>query len=316
MDPVPVGIVGAGRSRNGLGPFISGFLERAGCRVIAVAGASPERAERNAVDLGQRLGHHVHACRDLDELARSGIKALVVTSPVAVHLDALRAALTARLPVLCEKPLVDESQLAEGLSVIDAFRQSRIPLVENCQWPFVVLALRRHLVFTDLLPLRQAALGFATPTPGRAMVRGLLPHLLSVIQALTLLDLDADVEDIDWDQSPAGTDLSVLRFRLRGRPANVAAALHHLESRQVPPRPAWIEVNEARFVRRVDADYSFVFTCGDREFSVEDPMMQLVQRFVDWVKTSDQVGIDREAGLVSQRLQLYQTILAGLRDCP
>jgi hypothetical protein len=131
-----------------------------------------------------------------------------------------------------------------------------------------------------------------------------------------LLDLDADVEDIDWDQSPAGTDLSVLRFRLRGRPANVAAALHHLESRQVPPRPAWIEVNEARFVRRVDADYSFVFTCGDREFSVEDPMMQLVQRFVDWVKTSDQVGIDREAGLVSQRLQLYQTILAGLRDCP
>jgi len=43
-------------------------------------------------------------------------------------------------------------------------------------------------------------------------------------------------------------------------------------------------------------------------------MMQLVRRFIDWVKTADQVGIDREAGLVHQRLQLYQTILAELKD--
>ncbi|MBM3331919.1 hypothetical protein FJY68_08745 [candidate division WOR-3 bacterium] len=315
MDSTPVGIVGAGRSRNGLGPFLAGFLERAGCRVVAVAGASPERAHRNALDLGQRLGHAVNACRDLAELAASGIKAVVISSPVAFHLEALRVAQAADLPTLCEKPLVDEPQLAEGLSVIDAFRQARVLLTENCQWPFALPALMQHSAFPVVPPVRQVAIGFAPPRTGRAMARGLLPHLLSLIQALAPLEPDTRVEDICWDRPPS-SELSVLRFRLHGAQADLAASLHQLEVSQTPPRPFWIEVNQTRFVRRVEGDYSFVFACGEREFAVEDPVMQLAQRFVGCVKTADQVSIDREARLVRQRLQLYQAILAGLEDSP
>src|SRR5262245_11429422 len=95
---LPTGIVGAGRSRNGLGPFLATFLERAGCRVTAVAGRSPERAEANAAALGERLGHEVRPCRDLDELCTSGIAALVIASPPEHHLAALRAAAAAGLP--------------------------------------------------------------------------------------------------------------------------------------------------------------------------------------------------------------------------
>ena len=316
MASVPVGIVGAGRSRNGLGPFMAGFLERAGCQVVAIAGASPDRAQRNALDLGQRLAHPVHACRDLDELAASGIAAMVISSPVAFHLDALRVALAARLPVLCEKPLVDESQLAEGLSVIDAFRQARILLSENCQWQLAVPDLMRHPAFSVITPVRQVALGFAPPRTGRAMARGLLPHLLSVIQALTPPGSDTRVEDIRWDRPLAGAELSVLRFRLQGPSVDIAASLHQLEVSRKPPRPFWIEINQTRFVRQVAADYSFTFVSGQTEFPVADPMARLVQRFADWVREPDQAGIDREAGLVRQRLQIYQALLAGLGEEP
>ena len=316
MPPIPVGIVGAGRSRNGLGPFMAGFLERAGCRVVAVAGSSPDRAQRNALDLEQRLTHPVHACRDLHELASAGIAVMVISSPVAFHLDALRAALAAGLPALCEKPLVDEPQLAEGLSVIDAFQQARILLAENCQWPFALPTLVQHSPSSVVAPFRQVAIGFAPPRTGRAMARGLLPHLLSVIQALTPLDPDTRVEDIRWEPPRAGAELNVLRFRLHGPQVDLAASLHQLAISRTPPRPFWIEVNQTRFVRQVSADYSFAFACDGKEFPVADPMMRLVQRFADWVREPDPAGIDREAGLVRRRLQLYRTLLAGLGEIP
>jgi hypothetical protein len=315
MDSVPVGIVGAGRSRHGLGPFLAGFMERAGCRVVAVAGASLDRAQRNALDLGQRLAHPVRACRDLEELATAGIAAMVVSSPVAFHLYALRVALAAGLPVLCEKPLVDEPQLAEGLSVIGAFRQARVLLTENCQWPFVLPALMQHSASPVVPPFRQVAIGFAPPRTGRAMARGLLPHLLSVIQALAPLDSDTRVEDVCWDRPPSG-ELSVLRFRLNGPQVDIAASLYQLEVSQTPPRPFWIEVNQTRFVRQVATDYSFAFACGGAAFPVPDPTMRLVQRFADWLRDPDQAGIDREISLVHQRLEVYQKLLAKLGEEP
>ena len=143
MTPLPAGIVGAGRSRNGLGPFLATFLERAGCRVTAVAGRSAERAVKNAVALGQQLGHAVHPCRDLDELCVTGIVAIVIASPPEHHLAALQAAASARLPVLCEKPLVHEHHTAAAASVVSAFARAGILLTENCHWPFVLPVLQR-----------------------------------------------------------------------------------------------------------------------------------------------------------------------------
>lgn len=316
MASVPVGIVGAGRSRNGLGPFLAGFLERAECRVVAVAGASPERARRNALDLAQKLSHPVHACRDLDELAAAGIAAMVISSPVQFHLDALRVALAAGLPVLCEKPLVDEYQFTDGLSVIDGFRQARIPLAENCQWPFVLPDLMQHSASSFVAPVRHAALGFAPPRTGRAMARGLLPHLLSVIQGLVPLGPDTGVEDVHWDRTPAGVELSVLRFRLRGPQIDIAAALHQLAISQAPPRPFWIEINQTRFVRQVATDYSFTFACGGEQFPVADPMMRSVQRFAGWVIEPDRAGIERETGTVRERLRICNEILEELSGEP
>src|SRR5262245_18558560 len=141
MTPLAAGIVGSGRSRGGLGPFLATFLERAGCQVTAVAGRSLARAAENAAALGLRLGHEVRPCRDVAELCVSGISALVIASPPEHHLPALQAALSARLPVLCEKPIVSERDTVAGTAVVSAFATRRILLAEHCQWPYVLQAL-------------------------------------------------------------------------------------------------------------------------------------------------------------------------------
>src|SRR4051812_30430380 len=142
VSPIAVGIVGSGRTRNGLGPVLAAFLEQSRCRVVAVAGRSADRAGVNAGALEQHLGHPVYACRDVGELCTSDIAALIIASPPEHHLAALQAAVAAKLPVLCEKPLVHEHQVSDGCAVVDAFMHDGILLMENCQWPFVLPVLQ------------------------------------------------------------------------------------------------------------------------------------------------------------------------------
>ena len=52
---VSIGMVGAGRTRNGLGPFLAEFLETEGFVIAGVSGRSLERAQSNAGTLGVRL---------------------------------------------------------------------------------------------------------------------------------------------------------------------------------------------------------------------------------------------------------------------
>jgi hypothetical protein len=198
--------------------------------------------------------------------------------------------------------------------VIDDFRRAHLPLAENCQWPFALPALMRHAPPSLVPPFRQVAIGFAPPRTGRDMARGLLPHLLSVAQALLPLDPATRVDDVHWDEP--GTDLSVLRFRLRGPGLDLAVSLHQLAVSKTPPRPFWLEVNGTRFVRRVAPDYTFRFAAGADEFSVPDPMMRLVESFVAQVRQPDPAAVDAGLDVVRRRLQLCHAVLASLSEEP
>src|SRR3954468_17260691 len=105
-EKIPIGIVGAGRSRGGCGPFLAGFFEKEGFFVAGVSGRSLERTNANAEMLGKQFGHEVNPFASPEELCASGVAALVIASPAELHLEALQTAAEAGLPVLCEKPLV------------------------------------------------------------------------------------------------------------------------------------------------------------------------------------------------------------------
>jgi len=311
VPALAVGIVGAGRTRNGLGPFLAAFAERAGARVTGVAGRDAAGAERNAAALAVQLGHPVAAFADAAALARSGVQALVVATPPAEHLPGLRAALAAGIACLCEKPLVAVEQLPAGAAALAAFAARRLLLLENCQWPHVLPALRQLFPLPPL-PVRAVAMGLS-PTPyGRAGIEDSLPHLLSVVQALVPAPEQLQLADVQLvERSGDGSRQRLaLSFRAGGQP--VAVTLH-LQQTAHQPRPAWLEVDGCRMDRRIGPDYALAFAAGDRVVQVGDPLGLLVYDFVNLARSKDLDAHRRLTAVIACRLRLYGEILAR---CP
>src|SRR5262245_27683172 len=313
VAPIPVGIVGSGRTRNGLGPMLATFLERSECRVVAVAGRSTERAVANAATLEERLGHAVHPCRDLQELCTSGISALVIASPPEHHLAALQAAVAQRLPVLCEKPLVHELHASDGFTVVDTFIREGTLLMENCQWPFVLPVLQELYGTAPTRDARRISLALGPPVPGRVMVQNIISHVLSLAQAVACVDSQTRVSRVRLDHPSVFTTPNALRCHLEGPLIDLEVTLY-LDIYPHPPRPAWFEIDGARIDRTIGPGYTFLFRGNGREVSIPDPVQQLVSCFSECLRIPDSRRIAVEGEVVRERLRLYRAILSSLPD--
>jgi Oxidoreductase family, NAD-binding Rossmann fold len=310
--PLPrIGIVGASRTRQGLGPYLASALESAGCRVASVSGRSLAGAARAAAELGTRLGHPVGAVAGAAELARE-VDALVIAAPVAAHLDGMKAALAAGIPCLCEKPLVDPLDTEAGLRVVHEFRRRGLLLTENCQWPFVLPAL--HTLYPQLVdrPVRRVAMGLGPGWPGPAMVADSLSHVLSVVQALVPLAESALPTAVRQTDGGALATHNVLRFTLPGPAGAVEVSLEVVHTPN-QPRPAWIEVDGCRIDRRLGPDYSHSFVAASgAELMVRDPLHQLVYGFTALLQAPNRERIHALASDLALRLRLYAAIFAEL----
>ncbi|MBL8754827.1 MAG: Gfo/Idh/MocA family oxidoreductase [Planctomycetes bacterium] len=305
-----VGIVGAGRSRQGLGPFLARAFAAEGWRVSGVSGRDSAGAERAASELAGGLGQPVAAFASARELAAT-VDLLVVAAPVEAHLAGLDAALAAGVPCLCEKPLVAAVERDAGLQRVAEFARRGLALFENCQWPFVLpalLALHPGLVGA---PVRSLAMGLSPALPGRAMVADSLSHLLSVLQALVPLPPDTMPSSVrQRDRDPAAVQNEVA-FAVRGAAGPVEVSLH-LQVVPSQPRPAWLAVNGCRIDRRIGAGYAISFATPDgRSMNVRDPLQELVYRVGQSLLPGPRERTEAPADL-ALRIRLYAAILQAL----
>ncbi|MFN7589409.1 MAG: Gfo/Idh/MocA family oxidoreductase [Planctomycetota bacterium] len=310
-EPIRVGVLGAGRTRQGLGPFLARACEAAGGVVVAIAGREGGRSDTVACELAAQLGHPVAVAADAMALAAQ-VDALVVAAPPEGHLAGLDAALAAAVPCLCEKPLVPAEQAAAGRQRIDAFRTRGLLLVENCQWPFVLPTWARLWSERQGRPVRSLAMGLGPAWPGPTMVVDSLSHVLSVLQALVPLPPDVPLLDVSQsDAGPAATH-NVVRFAVRGPAGRVDVSLH-LTQCPAQPRPAWIDVDGARIDRQLGPNYdqSFVRPDGQGE-PVEDPLHQLVYGFFTDLRAGTRDRTEAHADAILLRLHLYADLLQQL----
>jgi hypothetical protein len=309
--PHRIGIVGAGRSRQGLGPYLAKAFTIAGCRVHAVAGRDLAGAERAASALGRQLGHTVLACDGPMQLARQ-VDALVIAGPVPCHLEALRAGLAAGVPCLCEKPLVGVEDTAAARAVVDGFRDRGLLLVENCQWPFVLPAFHALYPERTSTPVRSLAMGLGPGFAGPAMVADSLSHALSMAMAVAPMPHDARPSAVrQTDGGPSAT-VNLVTFTLPATTGPIAVTLH-LQHCAEPPRPAWFAVDGCRLDRRLGVDYAQSFVRPDGVgMLVQDPLHQLVYGFVALLQAPNRERIHAEAAAVALRLELYAAVLSAL----
>lgn len=309
-EPKRIGIVGAGRTQQGLGPYLAAAFEAAGCRVTAVAGRDANGGLRGATDLAAVLGHPVDAAADVEALAHA-VDALVVASPVASHARALDAALAAGIPCLCEKPLVGWRQAAAGRARVQSFAARGLLLDENCQWPLVLPTLFE--LFPELVgaPLQRVAMGLSPVGIGLSMVEDSLSHVLSVAQALVPWTGEALLADVEQADASAEAEQNVVRFVLRAGNRELRVELH-LRRCPEPPRPAWLEVDGRRMDRRIGAGYAISFTDGKHEVKTPDPLRQLVYRFAALLTRPSRDRTTALARLVDVRLRLFADVLRPL----
>ncbi len=308
--PLRVGIVGAGRTRQGLGPYLAAACEAAGARVAAVSGRDLQSARRVADELGSALGHAVAVAADADELAH-GVDALVVAAPAAAHEAGLRAALDAGVPCLCEKPLLPFADAATAQQLIEGFARRQATLFENCQWPMVLPALQS--LFPELRgqPVRSVTMGLSPSAAGRAMIEDSLSHVLSVVQALVSVDAAAGVREVRQTDPGDDAEHNVLTFAVTGDAGPVVVELR-LDRCPQPPRPAWLAVNGRRMDRRIGVGYALSFVADGREHAVVDPLFALVARFVAACRADSIELRAARTATIAARAQLGAAVFAAL----
>ena len=267
-----VGLIGARRVRQGLGPFVARHLVALGASVPCFLATRAESVPETERALGAR--GYVELSR---MLAEQGLDALAILSPSATHEHYLAAALDAGLHVLCEKPLIwSGAGLAERARAFEQrFRAAGLGLRECCQWPYTLPAYRALHPDTGAVRSFAMRLSPASYEP-RAMLGDALPHPLSLLQAL--VPGPAEVGEIRFEAPARGSLRVAFAWRAAGAPVAVEIAL---VTQERPPRVAAYAVNGRWAERRIRAeDYALRFADGAREVPVPDPLRALLADFV------------------------------------
>ena len=264
-----------------------------------------------ATSLEGSLGHPVQACDGVAALLDVDLDALIVASPVETHLPALRAALSAGVPVLCEKPLVTPEEHLWVPELMQGFRDRGLLVMESCQWPLLLPALGRLYPARNFQRPHKVAMRLSPSPTGGAMMRDSLSHFLSVLQALAAIDGDIRIAAQEF-RGRGGRDGLDLSLRLE---ADEIRLHGELLLRQCPqqPRPAWIEADGARTERQIRLpDYLISLTAGARNVSVDDPLAALVYGFAQLAREADLDRVRFESLVIQNRARLYHQIIEAL----
>jgi hypothetical protein len=276
-------VIGARRTRQGIGPFVARAFARAGATVRAVVGSTDETARQAARDL-ESEGISCTGYGDLDlALAETNPDIVALCSPITYHREQLETVARAGCHCLCEKPFfwTEEGEVAdrgaEAGRLVDAFSGRGLVLALLTQWPCTLPFYDRLWpgVATEAITSFSMLLG-PTSTSREAILDS-APHPLSMLQRLLGCGVIEDAQ-ARWED-PDGRDLS-LGFGYRHRLGRTEVTCRFTTT-PTPPRPAGYALNGRWVDRAIELpSYRMVFRAGEREVPIEDPLDALVLDFL------------------------------------
>jgi predicted dehydrogenase len=278
-----VGLVGAGRRRQGLGPFVARDLVRAGARVPCFVTTSAATRDAVGGQLAASCGVEARGYTNPDEmLARERLDALAILSPAETHAHYLESALAAGLHVLCDKPLVwaHEDLAADAARLVGAFDRAGLRLWENCQWPYTLPAYEQLFPGALRRPPEHFFMLMQPASAGTQAFGDSLPHILSLLQALVPGDSPTLVDARFAIVEPERGDQTV-SFRYRTDRWSTRVDVH-LKPTDASPREAAFALDGRLARRRVEGEsYRLSFVSDDdRSVPLDDPMTLLIADFV------------------------------------
>ena len=262
MRPARIGLIGARRRRQGLGPFVARGLREAGAEVPCFLATRPETVEPAATALDQHAGVRARGYVELSRMIESeDIDALAVLSPAPTHETYLRAATAAGLHALCEKPLIwgGDGLASRAAIAADEFAARGLLLQENCQWPYTLPAFRA--LHPDALdaPVERLAMRLSPTSSGIEMLGDALSHPLSLLQALIPED-GPSIERPRFERSTRGEGEAIrVEFDYRAGSCRVAVTVDLVQSREVP-REAGLTINGGHCLPKAPRQLAYLLT--------------------------------------------------------
>jgi predicted dehydrogenase len=315
-----VGLVGARRRRQGLGPFVARDLVAAGAEVACFVATSEASREAALPDLRSFAGLSPRGYLDLREmLAAESLDALAILSPPECHAGHLELAAEAGVHVLCEKPFVWEvdDPRSRTATLLEAFAERRRIVWENCQWPYTLAGFEALHPGGLATPPRRFEMELEPISRGLRMLGDALPHPISLLQRLCP-GTAPRAEGVRVEREGPGAGLTTIRFdyetdswgcqvqvRLRRRESGLRAAAYAIDGRR------------ARRVVSPDG-YRLSFADSDRSVPIADPLSELVADFVEALRASGsgQGSAPPQAREIQERMDLLVALTTAYEESP
>ncbi len=283
MIPIKVSIIGAGRTRNGIGEYIGKYFHKHGAIVTSVLGTSEKSSLQASLAL-RKYGAEAHPYTDLDRMAeREKFDVAVIASPSSTHQEYLLKCLDLGLHIFCEKPFIwnDQRDIRERIEdIFEEARRKKLTVAMNSQWPFSIGAYEAVSGKVVVENSNTFFMAMSPPFPGREMIPESVPHALSLLYSLLGV---GEIEDLSFEsegERAMGIKFSYL-FDTRSCDVSI-----RLTSRETPPRDFSFGLNEKIISRSLGPqDYEIYFHHGEMKMKIVDPLELSVKNFLKALET-------------------------------
>ena len=277
-----IAIVGAGRTRNGIGEYIGKYFHRLGGKVTSVLGTTEKTSLEASFTLG-RYGIEARPYTDFEEMVgREGPDAVTIASPSSTHYEYLLKSLDSGLHIFCEKPFIwdDHTDILERVEdVLKKASPKKLTVAMNSQWPF---SIETYEELCGKLKLRRSNAFFIRMSPfspGKAMIPESLPHPLSLLYCFLG---PGKIEDVSFESRGEGEMDIRFTYLFETNACDVAVRLVH---QKTPPREFSFGFNNKIVVRSLDLEnYEIYFNYKDKKLMIRDPLELSVKNFMEAVE--------------------------------
>jgi len=310
LDRLNVSLVGAGRTRNGIGEYIGKYFHKHGARVTSVLGTT-EKTGLQASSALRKYGIEAHPYTTFDEMVR-GEKpdAVVIASPASTHYEYLLKCLDSGLHIFCEKPFLwgDHTNMRERVEdIFERAREEELVIAMNSQWPFSIDDYEEVCGKIEIQETSQFFMRMSPFSPGKVMIPESVPHPLSVLYCQLG---GGRMEHLTFGSSEEGK-LDIRFTYLFGTGAcDVLIKLVHQETQ---PREFSYGFNGKIVSRSLDLrNYEISFQYGDKKLRIVDPLERSVKNFMEAIekKTEPWIG----APHILHNMSLLEEIDDGLGE--
>lgn len=273
-----ISIIGAGRTRNGIGEYIGKYFHQQGARVTSVLGTT-EKTSLQACSALRKYGIEAHPYTDFNAMVSTEKPdAIVIASPSSTHYEYLLKSIDSGLHIFCEKPFIWDDHTDSRKRIEDIFenaREKKLVIAMNSQWPFSLDAYEGMCGKIKIQETRSFYMRMSPFSMGREMIPDSIPHPLSILYCQLG---EGEIKRLNFESGGEG-NLDIRFTYLYGTGA--CSVLIKLVHQKTQPREFAYGFNNRVISRSLDLEnYEIYFCYGNQKLRIADPLERCVENFL------------------------------------